>query len=92
MGKNSKFLENIKSKKTQNEKVIEEKLRSQSSSMNEEQLDISQFKVVKKNDHSCDAVQYAVRHLKNVEVKNPSAKWAMINGGPTLDDYVKGRA
>lgn len=51
-----------------------------------------QFKVVKKNDHSCDAVQYAVRHLKNVEVKNPSAKWAMINNGPTLDDYVKGRA
>lgn len=51
-----------------------------------------QFKVVKKNDHSCDAVQYAVRHLKNVEVKNPTAKWGLMDHKPTLDDYVKGRA
>lgn len=48
--------------------------------------------VVKKDDHSVDAVQYGYRHIKEIEVKDPSAKWAMINDGPTLDDYVKGRA
>jgi phage terminase large subunit len=48
--------------------------------------------VVKKDDHSVDAVQYGYRHIKEINVKNPSAKWAMINDGPTLDDYVKGKA
>ena len=41
----------------------------------------------------CDAVQYAVQTFKRMlKLRIQVLKWALVNDGPTLDDYVKGRA
>ena len=51
-----------------------------------------EFKVVKKDDHSVDAVQYAIRHIKDIKVKSPGDVFRMTDDRPTLRDYVEGKA
>jgi len=51
-----------------------------------------EFKVVKKDDHSVDAVQYAIRHIKDIKVKSPADAFIMTDDRLTLRDYVEGRA
>ena len=46
--------------------------------------------VVKKDDHSVDAVQYALRYLDKIEVRGPMDRFKAVNKGPSLRDYVHG--
>lgn len=48
--------------------------------------------VIKKDDHSVDAVQYGYRHIKAIKVKSPADAFRMTDDRPTLRDYVEGRA
>jgi len=50
-----------------------------------------EFRVVKKDDHSVDAVQYAIRHIKDIKVKSPADAYNIKQHKPTLRDYVEGR-
>lgn len=50
-----------------------------------------EFKVVKKDDHSVDAVQYAIRHIKDIKVKSPANAFKPDINQKTLRDYVEGR-
>ena len=44
--------------------------------------------VIKKDDHSVDAVQYGYRHIKDIQVKGPSYELKIDSSGKTLSDYV----
>ena len=46
--------------------------------------------VVKKDDHSVDAVQYALRYLDKIEVKGPMNRFKVTDPRPTIKDYVHG--
>jgi phage terminase large subunit len=48
--------------------------------------------VVKKDDHSVDAVQYGYRHIKDIKVKSPADAFRPDIRQKTLRDYVEGRA
>ena len=48
--------------------------------------------VVKKDDHSVDAVQYGYRHIKDIKVKSPADAFQLDINKKTLRDYVEGRA
>ena len=54
--------------------------------------DSDKFEVIKKNDHSVDAVQYGVRYLNGVDVSSPADRFKVDTKKPTLHDYVTGRA
>ena len=49
--------------------------------------------VVKKDDHSCDALQYGIRYLSDIEVQPPASFAPLARGRPdrpTLDELIKG--
>jgi hypothetical protein len=48
--------------------------------------------VVKKDDHSVDAVQYGYRHIKDIKVKSPADAFRPDIRQKTLREYVEGRA
>lgn len=54
--------------------------------------DSDKFEVIKKNDHSVDAVQYGIRYLHGVDVSSPADRFKIDTKKPTLHDYVTGRA
>ena len=47
--------------------------------------------VIKKDDHSVDAVQYAIRYLKDIKVKSPADLYNVVNTKKSLREYVEGR-
>lgn len=48
--------------------------------------------VVKKDDHSVDSVQYAIRYLKDIRVKSPADLFNVEDTKKSLKEYVEGRA